>query len=496
MANTTPSQDETLLARREAWIYAYRPGLRVTEQGVVRSVGDGIAWIEGLPSAAMDDVLYLEDGSTALVFHLLQDQVGAILLHRSPALKSGVAAALSVQGLSLPVSEGWLGRVIDPLGRPMDGPPAPEPAGRCLLFGPSPPITARDFVHKPLYTGNKIVDTLIPIAKGQRQLLIGDNGVGKSALALDTVVNQRGTGVRCVYVLIGQKRSSAVQVIDTLRAHGAMEHSTVIVAEATELPGLKYLAPFAGCALAEWWMGQGRDTLVVYDDLTTHAQTYRELSLLLRRPPGREAYPADIFFLHARLLERSTCLAPAFGGGSMTALPLVETAQGDIATYIPTNLISITDGQVYLDARLFAAGALPAIDVSRSVSRIGGKGQHPRIKAQAGRMKLDYLQFLELEVFTRFGARLDPAIEAKIQRGRVLRTILKQGRLSPLPIEFQMAWLVGFNQGLFDRAPLSEIPALMERLATAVQQAGLALDDDVGRWEELVSTVLTQGAAR
>jgi F-type H+-transporting ATPase subunit alpha len=469
--------------------------LRVTEQGIVRSVGDGIVWIEGLPSAAMDDLLDLEDGSIALVFHLGREMVGAILLHRSQTLKADIAATLSGQGLSLPVSEGWLGRVIDPLGHPMDGLPAPEPVGHRPLFGPSPPITARDFVHKPLYTGNKIVDTLIPIAKGQRQLLIGDNGVGKSALALDSVVNQRGTGVRCVYVLIGQKRSSVVQLIDTLRAHGAMEHTTVIVAEATELPGLKYLAPFAGCALAEWWMGQGQDALVVYDDLTTHAQTYRELSLLLRRPPGREAYPADIFFLHARLLERSTCLAPAFGGGSMTALPIVETAQGDIATYIPTNLISITDGQVYLDARLFAAGTLPAIDVSRSVSRIGGKGQHQRIKAQAGRMKLDYLQFLELEVFTRFGARLDPAIETKIQRGRVLRAILKQGRLSPLPIEFQMAWLVGFNQGLFDRVPLSEIPALMERLATAVRQAGLTLDDDAGRWAELVSAVLGEGTA-
>jgi F-type H+/Na+-transporting ATPase subunit alpha len=490
MGNSQPSSTETLLARREAKIAAYRLGLRMTERGVVRSVGDGIAWIEGLPSAAMDDVVHLEDGSTALVFHLLQDLCGVILLHRGPALKSEIMATLSGSGLSLPVTDAWLGRVIDPLGIPMDGVPAPEPAGRRLLFGPSPPIPARDFVHKPLYTGTKIVDTLLPIAKGQRQLVIGDNGVGKSALALDAVINQRGTGVQCVYVLIGQKRSSAVQVIETLRAHGAMDYTTIIVADATELPGLKYLAPFAGCALAEWWMEQGRDTLIVYDDLTTHAQTYRELSLLLRRPPGREAYPADIFFLHARLLERSTCLAAAGGGGSMTALPIVETAQGDIASYIPTNLISITDGQVYLDARLFSAGTFPAIDVSRSVSRIGGKGQHQRIKQQAGRMKLDYLQFLELEVFTRFGARLDPAIEAKIQRGRVLRTILKQGRLAPLSIECQMAWLVAFNRGLFDAMPVADLSAAMDRLFVAVRKAGLTLDDELGRWETLVSTVL------
>ena len=308
------------------------------------------------------------------------------------------------------------------------------------------------FVDRPLYTGSKIIDTMIPIGKGQRQLLIGDNGLGKSALAIDTVINQRGKNVKCVYVLVGQKRSTVVNTIDVLRAHGALEHTAVVVAEATALPGLKYLAPFAGCAVAESWMQFGDDTLVVYDDITTHAQTYRELSLLLQRPPGREAYPGDIFYLHSRLLERATCLAPAAGGGSMTALPIVETKQGEIASYIPTNLISITDGQVYLDKALFDAGSLPAIDVTRSVSRIGGNAQHPRIKQEAGRTKLDYLQFLELEVFTRFGTRLEPAMEKRIRRGRALREALKQDRLAPLPIEFQMAWLTAFNEGLLEDA--------------------------------------------
>jgi F-type H+-transporting ATPase subunit alpha len=346
-----------------------------------------------------------------------------------------------------------------------------------------------------LYTGSKVVDTLIPIAKGQRQLIIGDNGIGKRAFALDTVINQRGKDVRCVYVLIGQKRSSIVGTIETLKAYGAMDYTTVVAAEATALPGLKYLAPFAGCAVAEEWMWQGKDTLIVYDDLTTHAQTYRELSLLLRRPPGREAYPGDIFFLHSRLLERSTCLASKLGGGSMTALPIVETTQGEIATYIPTNLISITDGQIYFDTRLFSAGVVPAVDVTRSVSRIGGKGQHPRIKEQAGRMKLDYLQFLELEVFTRFGARLEATMEAKIKRGRVLREILKQDRLSPLPIEFDLAWLTAFNRGLFDDVSPEKIGAQLERIASNLRTSQLTLDHRDEQWIEAVGNWLQENPA-
>ncbi len=492
---TKERREDSGLVRRAAWLHGYRFGLRMSEQGSVLSVGDGIVWIKGLPSAAMDEILYLEDGSRALVFHLAKGKLGGILLHQTDALTAGTVVHHSGQYLSIPVGDALLGRVINPLGTPLDGLAAPECADRRDLNILSPPVVMRDFVHKPLYTGIKVIDTLIPIGKGQRELIIGDNGTGKSSLAIDTVINQRGKGVWCIYIMIGQKRSTVVNTIETLRDHGAMDYSTVVVAEATNLPGLKYLAPFAGCAVAEEWMWRGKDTLVVYDDLTTHAQAYRELSLLLRRPPGREAYPGDIFFLHSRLLERSTCLAPAYGGGSMTALPIVETSEGEIAAYIPTNLISITDGQIYLDRHLFAAGFLPAIDVTKSVSRVGGKGQHPRIKERAGRMKLDYLQFLELEVFTRFGSRLEASMEAKIGRGRVLREILKQERLSPLPIEFQMAWLEGFNEGLFDKVQIDQIPALLDQLAIHIKDSSLTLEASHEQWAQIVSMWLKERPA-
>ena len=479
---------KTALVRQRAWLEEYRFGLRVSERGTVVSIGDGIAWIRGLPSAAMDEMVRLEDGSRALVFHLGKELIGVVLLNQTDGLTAGAAAHLGEPYLSIPVGQALLGRVIDPLGDPLDGLPAPEPTARRPLDILSPPITSRDFVHQPLYTGSRVIDTLIPIGKGQRQLIIGDNGVGKSSLAIDAVINQRGKEVVCVYVMIGQKRSTVVSTIETLRQYGALSHTVVLVAEATALPGLKYPAPFAGCAVAEAWMCQGKDTLVVYDDLTTHAQTYRELSLLLRRPPGREAYPGDIFFLHSRLLERSTCLASSLGGGSMTALPIVETNEGEIAAYIPTNLISITDGQIYMDKRLFAAGFLPAIDVTKSVSRVGGKGQHSRIKAKAGRMKLDYLQFLELEVFTRFGSRLEPSIEAKIKRGRLLRELLKQDRLSPEPIEFHMAWLTGFADGLFDSFQPHGLPGMLDDLADRMRMNPLTLDDSDAQWSQTMTT--------
>ena len=474
---------------------AYRFGLRLTEQGRVTSIGDGIAWISGLPSAAMDEVLELEDGSRALVFHLEQKLLGAILLRQTSALGAGTLVYRSGGRLGIGVGDALLGRVIDPLGVPLDGIAAPECSARRDLDALSPPILARDFVNSPLYTGNKIIDTVIPIGKGQRQLIIGDNGVGKSSLALDAVINQGGKNVYCVYVMIGQKRSSVVNAIEVLRESGAISYTTLVVAEATAMPGLKYLAPFAGCAVAENWMWQGKDALVVYDDLTTHARAYREVSLLLRRPPGREAYPGDIFYLHARLLERSTHLGPMHGGGSMTAMPIVETEQGEMAAYIPTNLISITDGQVYLDQGLFAGGFLPAIDVTKSVSRIGGKAQHARIKQEAGRMKLDYLQFLELELFTRFGSQLEASMEAKIRRGRLLREIFRQERLAPQPIEFQLAWMVAYNEGLFDAMAPGAIPECLRRIGRHIAQGVLTLGDDREQWRQALAGWLIEGAA-
>jgi F-type H+-transporting ATPase subunit alpha len=479
-----------LLEKQAAWLDHYHLGLRITEQGIVVSVGDGIAWISGLPSVAMEEILAFEDGSQGMVFDLTEELVGAVLLHETDRLTAGTTVYLSPRPLSVPVGDNLLGRVVDPLGNPLDGRQKPELTTMQPLERRSPAIVARDFVHEPLYTGIKVIDTLIPIGKGQRQLLIGDEGLGRSSIAIDTVINQRGRDVYCVYVLIGQKRSTVVNTIKTLRSYGALEYTTIIVAEASTLPGLQHLAPFAGCAIAEFWMQQGYDTLVVYDDLSTHAKTYRELSLLLRRPPGREAYPGDIFSLHARLLERSTSLNTAHGSGSMTALPIVETKQGEIAAYIPTNLISITDGQVYLERGLFTAGFRPAIDIAKSVSRIGGNAQHPRIKEESGRMKLDYLQFMELEVFTHFGARLEASMEAAIRRGRVLRQILKQERLSPLSGEFQMAWLVAFNDGLFDDVEPDDILPQLALLEGRIKQTELTLNSSREQWIEAVTAWL------
>ena len=493
---TAPSDTNSLLAAQNRRLEGYRPAIRVTERGCIVSIGDGIVWVKCLPSAALENVVRFEDGSRALVFQLTRELVGAVLLQQNDGLTSGSAAYLSGAGLTIPTGDPLLGRVIDPLGTPLDGLPAPETTLRRPIFPSSPPITDRDFVSRPLHTGTTIIDTMIPIGRGQRQLIIGGSGTGKSSIAVDAVINQRKEGVRCVYVLIGQKRSKVVSIIETLRAAGALAYSTVVVAEAGSLPGLKYLAPFAGCAVAEEWMHRGMDTLVIYDDLTLHAQTYRELSLLLRRPPGREAYPGDIFFLHARLLERSTALTGVRGGGSMTALPILEIQQGELSSYIPTNLISITDGQIYLDQELFSAGLLPAVDVTRSVSRIGGKAQHERIKEAAGRMKLDYLQFLELELFTRFGTRLEASMEAKIRRGRLLREILRQERLAPLSAEFQAAWLTAFNEGFFDNLSPAEIPPRLRLLGTGTESGRLSLDDDNRTWREAVADWLGQEGSR
>jgi F-type H+-transporting ATPase subunit alpha len=315
-----------------------------------------------------------------------------------------------------------------------------------------------------------------------RQLIIGDDGVGKSALALDAVINQRGRNVLCVMVLIGQPRSAVAGTIEALRQADALSYTVVVVAEANALPGFRYLAPFAGCAMAEHWMRMGRDTLVVYDDLTRHAQSYRELSLLLQRPPGREAYPGDIFYLHSRLLERSTVLATAFGGGSMTALPIIETRQGELSAYIPTNLISITDGQIYLESKLFAAGMLPAIDIGRSVSRIGGKAQHPAIKTASAHIRLDYLQFLELELFARFGSRMEAGVEEKLHRGRLLREILKQDRLQPLSEQAHLAWLLAYGEGLLENTNPAQVATVLEKILKQLPLIELKLDTPKQQW--------------
>ena len=482
----SPYKPKSALEKQTKWLSGYQPELRITEQGTVVSVGDGITWIKDLPSAAIEDILIFADGSRGMVFDLNRDLIGAILLYETEALTAGTTVRHARHPLSIPVGDDFIGRIIDPLGTPLDGLAPPSDTGRENLEKGSPAIIERDFVHKPLYTGIKIIDTLIPIGKGQRQLIIGDEGLGRSSIALDTVINQKDQDVLCIYVLIGQKRSAVVSALETLRDHGALGYTVCVVAEASVLPGLQYIAPFAGCALAEYWMAQGRDTLIIYDDLSTHARTYRELSLLLRRPPGREAYPGDIFFVHSRLLERSTSLNAENGGGSMTALPIIETRLGEIATYIPTNLISITDGQIYLDNDLFVSGFLPAIDITKSVSRIGGKAQHPKISNQAGQMKLDYLQFLELEAFTRFGQRLEASMEARIKRGRLLREMLKQDRLAPLGSLFQLAWLTAFNEGLFNMAEPRDIAGYLAKIEQGIASTMLTLDSSHQQWLQAI----------
>ncbi|MBX3605498.1 MAG: F0F1 ATP synthase subunit alpha [Piscinibacter sp.] len=464
-------------------------GLVVEEVGTVIGVADGIAWLQGLPSVPVGEVLRSGDGSRAWVFQLDERLAGCILLDQSEQLVAGLRMRRSGQRLALGCSDALLGRVIDPLGRPLDGKPAPRADEQRPLETRSPAIVERDPVTRPLYTGNTVIDTLLPIGRGQRELLIGDEGTGKSALALDALIHQRGQGVRCVLVLIGQRRAEVAETLALLSEQGALEHTTVVAAEAGSLPGLQYLAPFAGCALAESWMHAGHDTLIVYDDLGKHAQAYRELSLLLRRPPGREAYPGDIFYLHSRLLERSTQLSAAQGGGSMTALPIVPTQLGEVASYIPTNLISITDGQVYLSSKLVASGMFPAIDVGTSVSRIGGKAQDRAVAHECKRLRLDYLQFLELELFTRFGTRLDDAMRARLARGQLLQALLRQGRLAPRAIAYQMGWLVALNEGWLDGLAGEALDAALARLAALAGQAP-PLDAPRERWVAAVRDAL------
>lgn len=472
------------LQRQRQWLQAYQPGLRRAEQGRVVSVGDGIVWISGLPSAAMDEMLHFADGSLGQVFHLGEHLIGAVLLSETNALTAGTTVECSGHSISVPVGNELLGRVINPLGQPLDGRSAPRCQLQRVLESASPPMIERDFVRQPLYTGIRLIDSLLPIGKGQRQLIIGDDGLGRSSIALDTVINQRDKDVICIYVMVGQKRAEVINLLALLEQYNALDYTTVVVAEASALPGLVYLAPYAGCAIGEYWMRQGKDCLVVYDDLSSHARAYRELSLLLRRPPGREAYPGDIFSIHARLLERATALAPAHGGGSLTALPIVETQQGEISAYIPTNLISITDGQIYLDQKLFAAGIRPAIDVGKSVSRIGGKAQHPSIKQQAARIKLDYLQFQELEAFSRFGAKLEPQMQAKLHRGRLMREMLRQDRLKPRSAEEQLVWLMAYNSGLLDPLKPEQVRHQLRQLDYAIHHSELTLDSPLDHWQQ------------
>ncbi|PLY39599.1 F0F1 ATP synthase subunit alpha [Janthinobacterium sp. ROICE36] len=445
------------------------------EVGHIISLSTGIARVQGLPHAGYDELLVFPAGVQGIAFNVDATEIGVVLLGGYAHLQAGDEVRRTGRVMDVAVGDALLGRVIDPLGRPLDGGAALASGARLPIERPAAAIMDRAPVTIPLQTGIKVIDALVPIGRGQRELILGDRQSGKTAIAIDTILNQGDQNVLCVYCAIGQRASSVAKVIATLRAHGALAYTVVVVAEGNDPPGLSYIAPYAATSIAEHFMQTGRDVLIVYDDLTQHARAYRELSLLMRRPPGREAFPGDIFYVHSRLLERATHLSAELGGGSLTALPIIETEGQNIAAYIPTNLISITDGQLYLSPTLFELGVLPAVDVGRSVSRVGGKAQRAAYRAVAGDLKLAYAQFEELETFARFGAHLDPDTQRRIAHGRRIRSCLKQAQSAPVPVPAQIAILLALGASLFDNIPLAQMDAAEQ----AVLQASARIPADV-----------------
>lgn len=444
--------------------------LKVEETGLVRSIGSGIARVSGLAGVQSDELVEFTGGITGIAFNLDVDEVGVIMLGSSDLVASGSRVRRTGRVVDMPVGDGLLGRVIDASAAPLDNLGPVSFAERRPVEREAPPIMARSPVTEPLQTGLKVVDALIPVGRGQRELILGDRQIGKTAIALDTIVNQADKNVICVYCSIGKQGADVAKFIAQLRKYGAMEYTTIVVASGDGPPGLRFIAPYAATTIAEYYMEQGSDVLIVYDDLTLHARAYRELSLLLERPPGREAYPGDIFYLHSRLLERSTHLREKYGGGSLTAMPIIETQAQNISAYIPTNLISITDGQIYLSPELFQRNHLPAIDVGKSVSRVGGKTQLPAYRTVTGDLRLSYAQFEELEMFARFGTRLDEKTRQTIERGRRVRKVLNQPELQPLTIPEQIAVLLAVTEGLFDDMDVEGIPEAEKKVREAVTE--------------------------
>ncbi len=459
--------EETVGLMRQS-LQSYQPVLTSREVGSIQSVGEGVVTVSGLPNVKADELVRFPNNIYGIAFNFDADSLGTVLLGPSDTLTVGDKVQRTGRILDVPVGEALLGRVVDALGRPLDNLGPLKAQFRRPSEQPAPPFMDRAPVQVPLQTGLKVVDALIPIGRGQRELIVGDRQTGKTAVALDTIINQRHKDVICVYCAIGQRSSSVAKAIADLRDRGAMDYCTAVVATGEDPPGLQYITPYAATSMAEYFMERGRDVLIVYDDLTRHAWVYRELSLLLRRPPGREAYPGDIFYLHSRLLERSTRLKEELGGGSLTALPIAETQAQNIAAYIPTNLISIADGQLYLSPELFQQGILPAIDVGKSVSRVGGKTQLPAYRAFAGNLRLSYSQFQEVEVFARFGTQLDTETRHRLERGRRVREVLKQPQSQPLSAEAQIAILLAASTGVFDRIPLDRVDAAAAATSKAV----------------------------
>jgi proton translocating ATP synthase, F1 alpha subunit len=444
------------------------PTLTPQEVGRILTVSTGIANLSGLPTVGFDELIKFPGDLFGIAFNVDEKEIGTVLLGEYSHLHAGDQVERTRRVMDVAVGKELIGRVIDPLGRPLDNKGPIASSKRLPIERPSPAIMDRSPVTVPLQTGIKVIDALIPIGRGQRELILGDRQTGKTAIAIDTILNQRNFDVLCVYCAIGQRASAVARAVANLRERGAMDYTTVVVTEGNDPSGLIYIAPYAATSIAEYFMEAGQDVLIIYDDLTNHARAYRELSLLLRRPPGREAYPGDIFYIHSRLLERSTHLLKELGGGSLTALPIIETEAQNISAYIPTNLISITDGQIYLSPSLFELGVLPAVDVGKSVSRVGGKAQLAAYRAVAGDLKLAYSQFEELEAFTRFGARLDENTRKVIEHGRRIRALLKQPQNSPVPVPDQIIILVALNAKLFDNVPLDKMEEAESSLRKAV----------------------------
>ena len=460
---TSKGQDIVSVIKQQ--IEQFGTALTMVDVGTVIEIGDGIARIHGLAAARYNELLQFPNDIMGIALNLEEDSVAAVVLGDYTTIKEGDEVRCTGRIAEVPVGDGLIGRVVDPLGRPLDGRGALKAKKTRPIERVAPSVTLRSPVDTPVQTGIKVIDSLIPVGRGQRELIIGDRSTGKTAITLDTIINQKGGDLICVYVAIGQKASKVARVVATLEAHGAMEHTIVVAANAADSAALQYLAPYAGCAMGEEFMEAGKDALAVYDDLSKHGWAYRQLSLLLRRPPGREAYPGDVFYLHSRLLERAAKYAPEYGGGSLTALPIIETQAGDLSAYIPTNVISITDGQIYLETDLFNAGIRPALNVGLSVSRVGSAAQTKAMKQVAGRLRLDLAQYRELAAFAQFGtSELDKATRAQLERGQRITEVLKQTQYAPMSVEKQVMILYAAINGYLDDVPGDKVGAFEANL--------------------------------
>ncbi len=464
----------------------YKSRIEMNETGTVITVGDGIARVYGLRSCMANELLRFEDGSYGMAQNLEEDTVSVAVLSDKDSIREGSTVYRTGKALSVPVGENLLGRVVNALGQPIDGKGDILTTSTRPIESEAPGIIERQSVHVPLQTGIKAIDAMIPIGRGQRELIIGDRQTGKTAIAIDTIINQKGKDVLCVYVAIGQKRTSVVQIAQELERAGAMPYTIIVSASAAESAPLQYIAPYSGCAMAEYFREQGKDVLIVYDDLSKHAVAYRALSLLIRRPPGREAYPGDVFYLHSRLLERAACVHKDYGGGSITALPIIETQAGDVSAYIPTNVISITDGQIFLETELFHSGIMPAINPGISVSRVGGAAQLKAMKKVAGELKLLYAQYLELKSFAQFGSDLDADTKARLALGARIVEVLKQGKNAPIRVGCQVAIVYAVIHGFLNEVEVKDVAAWEERLYEKLEaeNADLLARMEQGQWSD------------